>query len=198
MANHCCPALPSVALAVPREMIHVTADFTTAVARACLAACFSSRVADCLFSACPAFPQPQKGRLNRRRTRRRPRPRSQKATPIRRLPRAKCARLRVGIPTQLKDTDRLRLRIDNPVLRHSSFGVVAPLLNQISLRFLFAHHFQSEIEPPARSGFGGVDRLPKARAGGRARGTCPGGSVAARARTGPCHPGLDIRTEGEQ
>ena len=64
----------------------------------------------------------------------------------------------ISIPAQTENGDGFRLRVDDPVFRNAALGIVAPLLNQISFRFLFTHNFQSEVgaepEPvlPARIG----------------------------------------------
>ena len=64
----------------------------------------------------------------------------------------------VSIPAQTKNGNGFRLRVDDPVFRDAALGIVAPLVNQISFRFLFTHDFQSEVgaEPeavlPARIG----------------------------------------------
>ena len=50
------------------------------------------------------------------------------------------------------------MRVDDPVFWDAALGIVAPLVNQIPFRFLFANNFQSEVgaepEPvlPARIG----------------------------------------------
>ena len=66
----------------------------------------------------------------------------------------------INIPAQAKNRDGFGLRVHDPVFRDAALGIVAPLVNQISFRLLFAHHFQGEVgaQPetvlPARIGGG--------------------------------------------
>ena len=66
----------------------------------------------------------------------------------------------ISIPPQTKHRDGFGLRVNDPVFRDAALGIVAPLVNQISFRLLFAHHFQGEVgaQPetilPARIGGG--------------------------------------------
>ena len=83
--------------------------------------------------------------FNPHRTRKRRRVKSPTTKLTLQIPRAdRCLPLH-RLPTQTKNRDCFRLRIDDPVFRHACLGIVAPFVDQISLRLLFTHYLQSEI-----------------------------------------------------
>lgn len=91
----------------------------------------------------------------------------------------------VNLAGQSKDGDRLCLRVHDPVFRDAPLGIVAPLLDEVAFRFVFAHDFQGKVCTEPKPIFPADRRLEAARAS-RVRETYPAGFGAAMGQIGQC------------
>ena len=55
------------------------------------------------------------------------------------------ARFRIVLPLESKDRDGIVWGIDDPILRNAGFGIIASLVDEISLGLVFTDNFQSQI-----------------------------------------------------
>jgi hypothetical protein len=103
----------------------------------------------------------------------------------RRFPAAVAACFFISIAAQTKNGDGFGLRVDDPVFRDAALGIVGPASQPDLVPVALHSRLPERGQRPARSGFAGADRRPKAGEEDRAHGTCPAEFAAVTARNGP-------------